>query len=557
MHKTGFLLLFAFAFATAAADNKGLLRQLDEAILHRSQYIQEKEGNIAFLKKKLNDEKDQSALLKIIDDLYGEYYVYKFDSAMSYTRKGMLLAQKQDNAYYKALFTIHRAEILVFAGLYSEAISALDSLALNRDDSRLLFKYYYTYFSVYGYWADYCNDKTYTPFYRSKANAFLARAMQYMHPDDPLYEYYQGERMVYVAPDVNKARTHYHNILQSADSLSRTYAMAAFALAGNYQVQGNQEKYEEFLIKAAISDLKSCTMENMALQMLAVHLFQKSDSQIERAEHYINVSMHDAKFYNNRLRILEISRVMPQIMSAYQTVVKRQYRYQQLALFFISLLGIVLIGTAWFILRQNKKLTDRRKKLAQSNSMLTILNQQLADSNRQQAALNEQLKELNRKLVDTNKRREQLASIYIDLCAKYIDKLGKYQTLVKRKIKANQAMELLQTFSSTRISEDDASTFLSRFDKAFLDLYPTFVEEFNNLLLPENRIQLKMPNTLNTELRTFALIRLGVKTTADIAGLLFLSSQTIYNCRSVIKSRAINKDTFDDDVQHLCTVIHS
>ena len=128
---------------------------------------------------------------------------------------------------------------------------------------------------------------------------------------------------------------------------------------------------------------------------------------------------------------------------------------------------------------------------------------------------------------------------------------------MKRKIKANQAMELLQTFSSTRISEDDASTFLSRFDKAFLDLYPTFVEEFNNLLLPENRIQLKMPNTLNTELRTFALIRLGVKTTADIAGLLFLSSQTIYNCRSVIKSRAINKDTFDDDVQHLCTVIHS
>ena len=150
-----------------------------------------------------------------------------------------------------------------------------------------------------------------------------------------------------------------------------------------------------------------------------------------------------------------------------------------------------------------------------------------------------------------------MASIYIDLCAKYIDKLGKYQTLVKRKIKANQAQELLQTISSARISEEDAATFLTRFDKAFLDLYPTFVQEFNALLQPDARIQQKTPHTLTTELRTFALIRLGVKNTADIAGLLFLSIQTIYNCRSVIKNKAINKESFDDDVQKLCTIIHS
>ena len=126
---------------------------------------------------------------------------------------------------------------------------------------------------------------------------------------------------------------------------------------------------------------------------------------------------------------------------------------------------------------------------------------------------------------------------------------------MKRKIKANQAQELLQTISSTRISEEDAATFLNRFDKAFLELYPTFFDEFNALLSENGRIYQKSPTTLTTELRTFALIRLGVKNTADIAGLLFLSNQTIYNCRSVIKNRAINKDTFDDDVQKLCTVI--
>ena len=169
--------------------------------------------------------------------------------------------------------------------------------------------------------------------------------------------------------------------------------------------------------------------------------------------------------------------------------------------------------------------------------------------------MNDQLKELNGKLVDTNKHREGLVSIYIDLCAKYIDKLGKYQTLVKRKIKANQAQELLQTISSARISEEDAATFLNRFDKAFLELYPTFIEEFNALLTEEARIQPKTPSTLTTELRTFALIRLGVKNTTDIAGLLFLSTQTIYNCRSVIKNKAINKESFDGDIEKLCTVI--
>ena len=284
-------------------------------------------------------------------------------------------------------------------------------------------------------------------------------------------------------------------------------------------------------------------------------LFEEDEGQIERAERYINQSMEDAKFYNDRLRILEISRIMPQIMKAYQSTMKRQNAKLRYSIIFISLLVLGLLLTAYYIHRQNRKLSSRRKELANSNQQLSELNQQLSGSYQQQAELNSQLQILNQRLVDTNKRREGLASIYIDLCAKYIEKLGKYQTLVKRKIKANQTLDLLQTISSTRISEEDASTFLHRFDKAFLELYPTFVEEFNALLRPDERIQQKTPHTLTTELRTFALIRLGVKNTADIAGLLFLSNQTIYNCRSLTKNKAVNKDTFDEDVLRLCTVI--
>lgn len=555
MRRFSLLTLLLLLSATTFADNRQLLDKLDEAISQKTAYIQSKEDRISLLKRKEASATDDTAILKILDDLYTEYYVYKFDSAMTYANKGMALAIKRNDKHYMTLFYIHLAEILTLGGMYSEAVNHLDDIDRSTVETDMLFKLYYSYFSVYSYWSDYCNDQVFSPLYREKANDYLRQAMQYASENDPLYKFYQGERIVYLEPDSEKARKFYLSVMDTSPEGSRIYAMASYALAGNYMVGGDEDKYEEYLVKASLSDLKSCTMENLALQTLAVFLFQKGEENIERAERYINVSMEDAKFYNNRLRILEISRNLPQIMTSYQDVTERQNRHLRYAIGFISLLVIGLLLNSYYIYRQNRKLNVRRYELAESNNQLTDLNAQLAESNQQQADLNNQLQELNQRLVYTNKHREGLASIYIDLCAKYIDKLAKYQTLVKRKIKAHQEQELLQTISSTRISEEDAATFLTRFDKAFLELYPTFVEEFNALLTEDGRIQQKSPHTLTTELRTFALIRLGVKSTADIAGLLFLSNQTIYNCRSVTKNKAINKETFDDDVMHLCTVI--
>ena len=286
---------------------------------------------------------------------------------------------------------------------------------------------------------------------------------------------------------------------------------------------GNKDKCEEYLIRSSIADIRNSTKENTALRNLALLLYEQGDDQLERAERYINTSMDDARFFSNRLRILENSQILPQIMKKYQDKVKKQNK----SLFNFGLFSFLLVAclfvTTYYIYRQNKTLNKSKRQLAEANNLLLSI----------------------------NKRRESLAFIYIDLCAKYIDKLVKYQTLVKRKIKANQAAEHLTMISSTHVSEEDAATFLNRFDKAFLDLYPSFVEEFNNLLCPEARIKLKMPNTMCTELRIFALVRLGVKNTADIASLLFLSTQTIYNRRSVVKSKAICKNSFEEDVMKI------
>lgn len=555
MNRFWVFFVFVVVSVESFADNIQLLNELDSTLEQREGYIKAKEDRIAYLKKSINSEHDHDIVLKTLDALYDEYHVFKLDSAMVYAKKGLTLAKKQNNDYFTTLFTIHMAEILTFGGLYSEAVDQLGSMQDSKIEQRLLFKYYYTYFSVYSYWSDYSSDPVFSPLYRQKANDYLKQATQYADDKDPLHKFYQGEQNVYVEPDRKKAREYYLNIINTTNKDSRIYAMASFALAGNYRMSGDEEKYEEYLIRAALSDLQSCTMENLALQTLAVKLFEKGEDYLERAERYISISMEDAKFYNNRLRILEISRNLPQIMNAYQARMETKNHNLRNSVIIISLLLLGLLFTAYFIYLQNRKLALRRQELAESNLQLSYLNEQLAESNQHQVCLNEQLKGLNLKLLDTNKRRESLASIFIDLCAKYIDKMGKYQTLVKRKIKANQVQDLLQNISSTRISEEDANTFLHRFDKAFLELYPTFVEEFNALLKEDERVKQKSPHTLTTELRTFALIRLGVKNTSDISGLLFLSNQTIYNCRSVTKSKAINKDRFEEDVVNLCKVI--
>ena len=223
-------------------------------------------------------------MLSVIDDLYNEYHVFQFDSARTYASKGLAMAQLQHNAYFEALFNIHMAEILAAGGLYSEAVEHLNAVDEQHVDHNLLFGFYDASFSVYSYWSDYCNDQVYTPQYRKTASECLKKAMGYADVSDPLYKFYLGEQKVYVEPDRNKARAFYLNTLKTTQEESRIYAMASYALAGNYRMDGNDRLYEEYLIRAALSDLKSCTMENLALPNLAMHLFQQNPDHLERTQ---------------------------------------------------------------------------------------------------------------------------------------------------------------------------------------------------------------------------------------------------------------------------------
>jgi hypothetical protein len=155
----------------------------------------------------------------------------------------------------------------------------------------------------------------------------------------------------------------------------------------------------------------------------------------------------------------------------------------------------------------------------------------------------------------TNKRRETYMHLFMDISAVYIKKLDDYRKLVSRKIKAKQTADLLTAINSYKLAEEEAANFYIRFDKAFIDLYPNFVEEFNQLLLPEKQIVLPAPNSLTKELRIYALMRLGITDGQELATLLFYSTQTIYNYKAAIRKRAKDLTTFDAAINRLCNVI--
>lgn len=533
---------------SAGSKTQQLRQKLDNLLEQRKALIDNKNKDINRLKKNLTTSENTLKRLQTYEQLFEEYYVFQFDSAMTYLNKGIKLAKETQNTYYYNSNTISKAELLSIGGLYSEAIHEIEQVDTTGLDKAQHFEYYFSLFRIHTYWADFCNDKTYTPTHRLKAQEYLKKAMPFCDETAKTYEYYLGEYAVFVLNNPQAARAHYVKAIKQLPQNSRFYAMSCFALSGSYGNEGNTEKQEEFLLLSSIADIENCTMENFALQNLAMYIFEHNKDELDLAQQYIQTALEDAHFYNNRLRIIEISSKLPVIVSSYQQTLNQRNKVQMTAIIAISLLLLFLLSAVFYIVKQTKRLSLQQQELQKNNN-------QLSELNTQQKELNTQLHDLNALLVDTNRKRERLAKLYIDLCAKYIARLKKQQTLVKRKIKANQITELLSQLSSERLSEEDATTFLSRFDKAFLDLYPDFTEELNSLLLPEGQIQNKSTDELTTEQRIMALIRLGVKESAEIADLLFYSPQTIYNYRSVLKGKAINKETFEEEVMKLCRVI--
>lgn len=519
---------------TDIVDEQHLLKLLDQYIDRRNLYTEQKEEKIKQLKLKLRIADNNTSRLSILNTIYREYYTYRYDSAMVYVNRGLSLALSDNNTYYVTLNRINRAAVLSTGGFYSQAETLLLDIDEKKVPQQLKQYYYYTTTWLYNYWESFCVKSEFKNYYHQKKQHYLQQTVNTTSNNYvDLYAYLRGELAFLENPLGKTGLRHYTTALNNSPVNSRVHASAAFCIARYYREMGNMQLYEKYIVEAAISDIVCPLKENLALQELSTYLYKKNSKYANYAARYIYISMEDAQFYNNRLRMLEISNILPIIANANQEALAHKERIVRGVLAVVSFLSLVLFAMAIFGYKQNKWLARSRREVKSQNLKLT---------------------ELNEKLIATNHRRETYMRLFMDISAVYIRKLIEYRKLVGRKIKANQTADLLKTINSYKLAEEEATTFYTRFDRAFIELYPGFVEELNHLLLPDAKIELPSPNSLTTEVRIFALMRLGVTDSQEIATLLFYSTQTIYNYKSAMRTRAINRETFDEDINRLCHV---
>ena len=531
-----FLMMFMPLMANASSVNEEqLFHRLDSYIAQRNKFTQRKEAKLLRLKKQLYMTSDKRNQLRLYNQIYREYYTYRYDSAMTYAKKGYQLAEQLQDDYFINLNKINRAAVLSTGGFYSQAEDLMLAIDVEKMSPKLLQYYYYTLTWVYNYWETFCNKSEFQEGLAAKKRFYLGKTLEHIgNKESALYYYLSGE-VEYLKQRTSKKTLQFYMKALSASPLnSRVYASSAYCIARYYYDTDQKDLYEKYIVEAAISDQICPLKENLALQEFSTYLYNKDASYAKRVAKYLYCSMEDAQFYNNRLRMVEISRILPLITETNHQAEVRKNRIVTASLVIVSILSLGFLAMAFFAFKMNKRLAKSRREIKSQNTLLD---------------------ELNQKLLNTNKRRETYMHLFMDISAVYIKKLDDYRKLVSRKIKAKQTADLLTAINSYKLAEEEAANFYIRFDKAFIDLYPNFVEEFNQLLLPEKQIVLPAPNSLTKELRIYALMRLGITDGQELATLLFYSTQTIYNYKTAIRKRAKDLTTFDAAINRLCNVI--
>ncbi|EGK01271.1 MULTISPECIES: DUF6377 domain-containing protein [Dysgonomonas] len=504
-----------------------LLRVLDKTISERPTYMKEKILRIERLKLKLNNSLPLNKTFSINEDIIAEYESFACDSAIAYIDKNIEIAKKLNNKDFLSQSKLKLSFVLSLSGSFTQALEELNSIDYKELPTHLKSMYCWTYIRYYENLIKYTDDPQYEKKYQTEKMHYRDTVMSYLGVGTDMYVKEEAFKLQDEGR-YNEAQQILSDIFSKQELRTHNYAMSAMSLALVNKYLKNSELEEKYLILAAITDTQLAVKENEALLALAINLYNKGD--VNRAYNYIRAALDDANFYNSRFRNTMIARVQPIIEDTYLNKIEQQKKNLKAYAVIISLFVIVLAIALFFIYKQIKIVSRARKNLK---------------------AMNEKLASINQKLDEASLIKEKYIGYFMNQCAVYIDKLDDYRKNVNRKIKAGQIDELYNMTASTRSFEKDVEELYTTFDKAFFKIYPNFVEEFNALLRKEERYKLEKEQ-LNTELRIFALIRLGITDVNQIAVFLRYSIQTIYNYKSKIKGKAIvESESFEEEVKKI------
>ena len=543
-HHNFIILLLLFLPFTLVAQNgidlNQVYHQLDEAIKHTEQYIQEREQRITKHRTALEATKDPAGQYELCHRLYEEFQPYMNDSAIYYIDRCITLAEEMGDHIRAEQCQLQLAFQCTESGMYHEAMDILQGIdATQISDAKNRQKYYSTLSHLYSELGYYCKVPRLQREYYANGDQYRALIDTTVSSRDEVLQI--KEMQCFAAGDAQGALQYSDMRLKQVDEGSHEYAIVAFYRYLDYTLKGDSVQARYWVTQSALSDVKNAIMDQGALWELANLLM--ADGDMDRAYHYIHFAWQCANKFNTVKRNNQISPVLTSISDNYEASLKNA-NHKLLALAVVaSLLAALFLAILFYSNSQRKKLARARNELSMSNQQLGQLNQQLSE-------LNAQLGDTNIRLNESNRVKDEYVGRFIHLCSFYIDRLDEMRKRVNKMVKGKDLASLDKFTEGNELRDQNLNELYEMFDSTFLHLFPNFVADFNALLQPECRIDLPKPGTLNTDLRIFALIRLGIEDSSRIAEFLHYSVNTIYNYRAKVKNGALtDRDSFESRVK--------
>lgn len=505
-----------------------LLLKLDQSIKRRPIYMEQKELRLAKLRRQLLQLISEEEHFAILGALLDEYRSFNTDSAFYVAEEREQIAMRLGNREYIDNARMNKADVLGMTGMYKEAMDLMRNIHAERLSKKLRPYYYHIYRTIYGLMADYAVTKYERKLYTELTDKYRD-SLLLVNKDNLLIHILIQSDQYNVRNEYDKAICLLTDYLAQQKEYEHDVAICAYTLSESYRLKGDKEKEKEFLIVSAIADMTTAVREYISLRKLAILLYQEGD--IERAYSYVKICMEDAAACNARLRKLEILEIFPIINDAYQQKTEKQQEQMKWTLASISMLSFFLLLAIFYVYKQMKRLAVARKEVIDTNKRLKELNEELHLSMHK-------LKEANHSIAENSYLKEEYIGRYMDQCSVYLEKMDNYRRSLGKIAATGNVEELYKNIKSSKFIEGELKEFYANFDNTFLQMFPTFVEDFNALLTNDEQISLKTGERMNTELRIFALIRLGISDSVKIAQFLRYSVTTIYNYRTKVRNKA-------------------
>jgi tetratricopeptide (TPR) repeat protein len=483
------------------------LDSLDHYIFLQSQYDRQKENHIEKIKEKIVlNSNDKLLQYSLYLDLFEEYRSYIYDSAYVCVEKLMEISSALNDRDKIISSQVKLGFCYLSSGLFKEAFDVLTPISVSDCSTETKIDYFTCKSRFYYDLGDYNNSPEFKKQYNEIGNCIIDSAIELLPYNSSRYWATVGLKNMKSDND-RGALDAFQKMIDSKNYSEHELAIATSSLAYVLSLQNKKAESGKYLVQAAISDVKSSTKETVALRNLAQLLYEKGD--ISHAVLYIRQALEDASFYNARHRQLEIGAILPIIEEERINMVEKQR--DKITVFFISIsVLLLLLLVALFIIWKSRQ-------------RLNIAKQAIQDA--------------NDNLTEANKIKDEYIGYFFSQNSEFIEKMKALQRWVNQKVIAKQYDDLKNFPQNLDIRKEREALF-ERFDQIFLKLFPDFVNEFNRLLKPEERIQLKKDELLNTDLRIYALIRLGINDNEKIARFLDYSVNTVYTYKTKIKSKA-------------------